>query len=326
MPISRLPSSLAAALAREARKFAVADLTQSAAALSKNYRNTETNLTQRLTPETAGAYAAARLPATFAAASAAFEALKHALGQGSVTSLLDAGAGPGTATFAALAAFPALKTLTQIERDPGWSALAAQLDVAMGIAPLRKIADLTSHPATTAHDIVTACYTLNEISGASRDAAIEWLWRATKVALVIVEPGSRRGFDTILRTRSIVLAQGGHIAAPCTHHEPCPMAAGDWCHFPARLERSAVHRAAKGAELSHEDEKFSYIVVTREPPARRRAARIVHKPIRAGGHVHLDMCAADGLTRTTIGKSDKANYRAARDAEWGDPWPPYEAT
>ena len=99
------------------------------------------------------------------------------------------------------------------------------------------------------------------------------------------------------------------------------MSRADWCHQPVRLSRSASHRFAKRAALAYEDEKFSYVVLTRNPPRRLATARIVRKPIRNAGHVHLDLCDASGLNRLTVGRSDKEHYRDARAVEWGEAWP-----
>jgi ribosomal protein RSM22 (predicted rRNA methylase) len=96
----------------------------------------------------------------------------------------------------------------------------------------------------------------------------------------------------------------------------------DWCHRTVRVERSAWHRALKLADLAFEDEKFSYVAMTRARPSHQAGARIVRRPIRAGGHVHLDLCSQAGLTRTTVARSARTLYKAARDAEWGDAWPP----
>ena len=41
----------------------------------------------------------------------------------------------------------------------------------------------------------------------------------------------------------------------------------------------------------------------------------------------LDLCEADGrLARTTVTKRHGDLYKAARDADWGDAWPPDTAS
>ncbi|HKX33439.1 MAG TPA: small ribosomal subunit Rsm22 family protein, partial [Blastocatellia bacterium] len=99
----------------------------------------------------------------------------------------------------------------------------------------------------------------------------------------------------------------------------CPMPADDWCHFSRRVERSSLHRRLKGAELGYEDEKFSYVAVTREPlpPA---AARVLRHPLRHPGVVKLRLCAADGLTALTVSRKGKEAWRQARKIDWGDAW------
>ena len=107
------------------------------------------------------------------------------------------------------------------------------------------------------------------------------------------------------------------MLAPCPHDAPCPLPAGDWCHFATRLARSRTHRLAKGAERGFEDEKFSYIVLySGAPPGGRR--RVLRRPDLRPGHVVLDLCTADGLERRTVSKRDGADYRAARKVGWGD--------
>jgi ribosomal protein RSM22 (predicted rRNA methylase) len=90
------------------------------------------------------------------------------------------------------------------------------------------------------------------------------------------------------------------------------------------VTRTQTHRKAKRAELGHEDEKFAFVVMARDPPTRLAPGRIVRKPIRNSGHVHLDLCEASGLARRTIARSAGPLYRRARDAEWGDLWPPQD--
>ena len=174
------------------------------------------------------------------------------------------------------------------------------------------------------HDLVTVSYVLNELSPQDQLKVIHKAFLATDQLLVIVEPGTPKGFGNILRAREFLIKQGAHIVAPCTHNHPCPLAQSwqegrDWCHFSVRVPRNKYHLLAKGATLPYEDEKYSYLVVSPLPVATPQS-RIIKKPIINSGHVILDVCDTDGLHRTTVSKSKGEAYKRARDAEWGDPW------
>ena len=97
-------------------------------------------------------------------------------------------------------------------------------------------------------------------------------------------------------------------------------AAGDWCHFSQRVERTSQHRQLKGGELGYEDEKFSYLVVAKNnsPSA---GARIVRHPGKHSGHVQLALCTPQRqIENRTVTRSSKEAYKQARKAEWGDTW------
>ena len=98
-------------------------------------------------------------------------------------------------------------------------------------------------------------------------------------------------------------------------------AAGDWCHFAARVERSSEHRRLKQAGLGYEDEKFSYVVAAKIT-AQPAAARIVRHPMRYSGYTRLKLCTIDGLEEETITRSQKERYREAKRSEWGSRWSP----
>ena len=98
-------------------------------------------------------------------------------------------------------------------------------------------------------------------------------------------------------------------------------AAGDWCHFSQRVERTSQHRQLKGGALGYEDEKFSYLVAGKAD-ASPTAARIVRHPGKHSGHVQLVLCTSQGqIENRTVTRSSKDAYKLARKAEWGDPWP-----
>jgi ribosomal protein RSM22 (predicted rRNA methylase) len=97
-------------------------------------------------------------------------------------------------------------------------------------------------------------------------------------------------------------------------------AAGDWCHFAQRVERTSRHRQLKGGTLGYEDEKFSYLVASRKP-SETVPPRILRHPGKHSGHVQLELCMPDGhAERRTITRSNKQAYRLARKATWGDAW------
>jgi ribosomal protein RSM22 (predicted rRNA methylase) len=137
---------------------------------------------------------------------------------------------------------------------------------------------------------------------------------------VLVEPGTRRGFDVIIEAREQLISLGAAIVAPCPHEQACPMkVARDWCHFSARVERTAEHRRLKQGELGHEDEKFSYVAATRLEPERAKS-RIVRHPQRFSGFTKLQLCATEGLQQVTVTRSQKEKFRAVKRAEWGSEW------
>ena len=119
--------------------------------------------------------------------------------------------------------------------------------------------------------------------------------------------------------RALLLESGAHMVAPCPHDQACPMlATGDWCHFAARLERTAAHRRLKSGLLGYEDEKFSYLAVSRNS-GRLPAARVLAPPRAGSGKVELKLCESDGGAKirlfTRRGGSD---FKRARRLIWGD--------
>jgi ribosomal protein RSM22 (predicted rRNA methylase) len=271
------------------------------------------------------AYAAARMPATYAAITQALARLRMSWPDFAPATLLDAGCGPGTASLAASQIFPDLTQVTQSDIDRGWQPLATQLSAAIGHPALARPRWLTGDLSSIAfplHDLVVAGYSLNELPEDRLAAAAHSLWSATAETLAIIEPGTPKGFQNVRRFRAELIRLGAHVVAPCSHDADCPMTGKDWCHMGVRAARSAMHRELKQARLPYEDEKFSYVIVTRRSVPERPNGRIVKRPVAHSGHVTLDLCDRDGLARTIVSRRDGALYKAARNAEWGDAWPP----
>jgi ribosomal protein RSM22 (predicted rRNA methylase) len=300
----QLPASVRRQIEEQAEAFSFAALQRAAGILSDAYR--EGHTPRLADPERTIAYLVTRMPATYAAA---YSVLREVAARiGAVGSILDAGAGTGAASLAARAHFPDAH-ITLMERDLAFAAAARRYlpDAAFLAADIRKM------DALPAHDLVIAAYSLGEF-GAPLAAA---LWQAARVALVLIEPGTPRGFSVIRKVRGDLLAAGAHMVAPCPAESACPIVDPDWCHFAARVERTSLHRRVKGGELGYEDEKFSYVALSRSP-VDLPAARIIRHPQHRPGLIEIETCTAAGLRSERIAKRDRDRFRAARKAAWGD--------
>jgi ribosomal protein RSM22 (predicted rRNA methylase) len=98
------------------------------------------------------------------------------------------------------------------------------------------------------------------------------------------------------------------------------MAGAAWCHFLARLDRSPLHRDAKAATRSWEDEPFSYVAVSRRPGS--PAPRVVlGRPRQRPGMIELRICVDGRIEQRILSRRDGPAWRTARDLAWGDPVP-----
>jgi ribosomal protein RSM22 (predicted rRNA methylase) len=323
MPPSRdlppdLPPDLRAALDRLATGVSRKHLAARAAAQSQNYRAGGGSRDIR-SRDDALAYAFARMPATFAATVFAFNALREVC-DFEPRSLLDVGAGPGTAAFAAAQALPSLADIHLVETNAEMRALGSALLTQSEQPALRAASYGALHgldAEVPAADLVTACYVVGEIAPGERMAFARMLWRATAQALVVIEPGTPAGYERLMEMRSLLIAEDAHVAAPCPHDKDCPLVAPDWCHFAQRLPRSRDHLQVKGVEVPFEDEKFSYVVLARVP-FRRIDARVLAPPVVTKGAVTAKLCTADGIVHDVAARRDGAIYRRHKSWRWGD--------
>ncbi|MFE4047806.1 small ribosomal subunit Rsm22 family protein [Streptomyces sp. YIM B13518] len=271
------------------------------------------------------AYAAYRMPATFEAVRSALAAFADAVPGWSPGDHVDVGGGTGAAAWAVSATWDGERPVTVLD----WAepALALGRELAAANPALRDTrwhrSRIGSALTVESTDLVTVSYVLNELTAPDRAALVDAAAAAAR-SVVIVEPGTPDGYARVIEARDRLVSAGFHVAAPCPHSAACPIAPGtDWCHFSARVSRSSLHRQVKGGSLAYEDEKFSYVAATRLPVA-PAPARVVRKPQIRKGQVLLDLCEKDpGLRRTTVTKRHGDLYRAARDTDWGDPWPPH---
>ena len=264
------------------------------------------------------AYLATRAPATYAAAAEVFDQIRALRPDWAPSSLLDLGAGPGIATWAALEAWPEISGVTLVEAEAEMARAGEKL-AEQGRDALRQASWTVAAAGggDVQADLVVLSYVIGELRATAREELVHHAWKRTADTLVIIEPGTTAGYRRMLSARAAVVAAGGSTLAPCPHDAPCPLPDGDWCHFSVRLPRSRAHRLAKDAERGFEDEKFSYAVLCRAPQA-RAVARVLRRPDPRPGHVLLDLCTPTGLERRTMSKKEGEAYRRARKLRWGD--------
>lgn len=296
--------------------------------LIANYRGTTPTDTPLLRDRSdVAAYAAYRMPATFEAVRSVLDALRDAAPDWAPATHTDVGGGTGAASWAVAGAWDGPRTTVLDWAEPAL-ALGRELAGASGLPGLRAAAwqraRIGTDLALEATDLVTVSYVLNELTPEARTALVDAAARAAQ-AVVIVEAGTPDGYARVIEARDRLIAAGLTVAAPCPHSDACPIAPGtDWCHFSARVSRSSLHRKVKGGSLPYEDEKFSYVVATRFTPVPVPVqARVTRRPQIRKGQVLLELCTRDeALQRATVTKRHGALYRAARDTDWGDAWPP----
>jgi ribosomal protein RSM22 (predicted rRNA methylase) len=324
-----LPPDIKAALARLGHGVSRKVVAERAAAQSRAYR--AGGGSQRIA--TAGdmlAYAFTRLPATYAAVAAVLNAMQETLPGFAPRTLLDVGAGPGTAAFAAARAFETISETRLIDANAALRDLALTLMSEADSATLRQVAETQAERQSYRHgdalkllaeaepaDLVMASYVAGEIADGDFARFTQRLWAATAGALAIVMPGTPDGYGRMLRMRADLVAAGAHVAAPCPHDRPCPLEPPDWCHFAQRLPRSRDHLQVKGADAPFEDEKFSYVVLSREKP-RRAIARVLAPPRIAKGEATAKLCKEEGVVIESAARRDAEAYRRFKSWRWGD--------
>jgi ribosomal protein RSM22 (predicted rRNA methylase) len=255
--------------------------------------------------------------------------------------VLDAGAGVGAMTLGLLAFLreaggpPALE-VTALDGDGpalalGAAALAAAASLAGAAARVvTRVADVRREEELPAgpFDLVLAGSVLNELwpgapdRHARRAALAGALARrlAPDGALIVIEPALREVTRDLEEVRTLLLAAGLTVFAPCPHAAVCPMLARerDWCHEARRLEPSP-HLAAltRLTGLRQSEVRFAYLTLRLGGPtlaaARAAAWRTVSHPLPGKGKTTLDLCGDGRRVRVERLTRDRAAHNEALD-------------
>ena len=160
-----LPAELKAALEAKLQGLSRNAAAERASLISQTYRDGGGSAAIRSEAD-ALAYALARMPATYAAVSASLNALREIRPDFAPTSLLDVGAGPATATWAAAEAFPSLTSFALLDANSALRALALIFAVFLTNPSPICVLDEVDAPLDD-HNVERFCTLLHEMTAAT---------------------------------------------------------------------------------------------------------------------------------------------------------------
>ena len=316
-----LPIELRSLIEEKLEKSNIKELKNNSESISLKYREKSGKGNRLVTEEIeALAYAAVRMPATYSAVNTALKNTFEIYNP-EIESVLDVGAGTGAGTWA-VRNFVDLKASICLERENVMRNLGENLMQESEIDELRSVKwekfDLVTSDIGYKADLVICSYVLNELNEADRKMALEKLWNATNKVLLIIEPGTPQGFTEIKELRRGLINKGGYIVAPCKKKKKCPMPENDWCHTTCRVARTKIHKLLKSGDAPYEDEKFSYIAVSKETIEKKDFARVLRHPKIESGKITLQVCSSNGIEEKVVTKKDKELFKSARKTGCGD--------
>lgn len=322
-----LDNELKEILEKEIARIPPSKLSLAAKELSQRYRSPDRDKCSIFMTTDAHrlAYLAVRMPSTYSVIQRVMHEIRLQMPGLNIKSLLDVGAGPGTASWAIAESHLEVQNISLLEQDDDWLTIGKKLmkqasNRALQTAEWHQRGELKASEFS-GYDLVIMSYMVGEIPFDVLPALIQEGWKATNQVMVVIEPGTPHGFERIRRVRQQLIEMGAYMVAPCPHCDTCPMEKGDWCHFAERLERSAFHMAVKDVSLGYEDEKYSYIAVAKSPVVLPEG-RILRHPQRHKGHIGFTLCEKSGIVERVISKRHGDLYKQSKKLEWGDSFPP----
>ena len=266
-------------------------------------------------------YSVIRYPATYKAFDSALRYSFIHLENIDISNALDVGAGSASASISLLHSLPSIKSIDLLEKEDVMidigDYLLSHIDHSSTSISYHKCDITKDELSSSKYDLVFSSYVLNELEKDDILPVIKKMWEATNKVMLVVEPGTPKGFEIIKMIREYLLSQNGYILAPCPHMNSCPMFSSDWCHFSTRVSRSKLHKELKGGDVPYEDEKYCYIAFSKSPCSRCEN-RILRHPQISSGFITLEVCSKDGFKIMKVTKKEKERFKAARKSAAGD--------
>lgn len=166
-------------------------------------------------------------------------------------------------------------------------------------------------------DLVIVSYIINELLEDVKDKVINDLFNSFNKVLIFVEPGTPEGFNNIRKIQHLALKNNLYVIAPCTGQAECKLPNDDWCHSVIRVERNKIHKFLKSAEVPYEDEKFSYIAISKQK-LEVEGSRILRHPNISSGFIKTKLCTNGIIEEKTFTKKEKETFKKVKKSKCGD--------
>ena len=311
----KIPFELEEKITREIQNVKLSDLKEVAQTLSNRYMN-EKRKGQSLINKKLEvlAYSIIRMPATFCAINKAIEETLKKYNT-SIENALDIGSGTGAGEWAILNNID-INKITCIEREDEMASLAQKL-----LEEHKNInwknQDIVKNKINEKADLVIVSYMINELQDEVKEDVIKNILESFNKIVIFIEPGTPAGFNNIKRIQKMALKNNLNILAPCTSQNECNLPEDDWCHSIIRVERNKVHKFLKDADAPYEDEKFSYIAISKEK-IDNSGSRILRHPNISSGYIKTKLCTNGNIEEKTFTKKEKEMFKKVKKLKCGD--------
>lgn len=250
-------------------------------------------------------YAISRMPATYSVIYSLVETLaKQGLIE-NVETVLDVGSGTGAGYFA-LKELDEDLDITLVERDRNMIEIFKTLTE--NKVDVEK-ADASSFVFEDKADLVLTSYVLSEMTEQVRNQTFDNLAKSSNKYVLVIDTGTPNTYNEMMKLKDYATKKGLRVVAPCMAIK-CPLK-DDYCQFYARVERSSLHKLAKGGTLPYEDEKYFYLLFAKDE-VNVEGERVIRRPMIKENNISLVLCTKEGVKNKACTKKDKDEFKRAK--------------
>ena len=236
-----------------------------------------------------------------------------------INSVLDLGSGTGS-VFWALDNFNKTAKITAIEKQESMIKYSKMLakDLDFDITYINE--DVLSEKVKNLEifNLVIESFMLNELSKKDREKVLELMYEKTNDLIVLIEPGTPTSYKRMMEDREFLLKKGMNIILPCPHEKQCPLI-NDYCNFSVRMNRTKTSTMIKDATLNYEDEKYFYLIFSKNIKGSLHKSVVLRKPVYRKKLVELKLCNDNNqISNTIITKNNKDIYSISKKLKHGD--------